>query len=338
MKTLEATFRVVTPMFIGGAEPDKEAELRAPSVKGVLRFWWRTLNWGKFIQEEDNEDENKAIGRLRDEEALIFGSSAGKSSGQGIFSLQIARNDLGPINETWPKQNSHSGYLGIGIWESGSVSEGNFKPHRKGFSENKSFSIKLLFKPGVPLEKIQSVTDAIIVFGLCGGLGSRSRRAFGSVALENINGKKMTFENSSEYQQVLYNLLKKYPTTEKKPPFSAFSNQTTIGLFKGDKDTARKAHSMIGEKYKSYRSKIPKNRKQEKRILGLPYKGISKAYEDARRASPLFFHVHPIGKKFSALAILMPASFHPDEAIMKVDWKLAKDFFKDLKEICTNGK
>ena len=39
---IEATYRVVTPMFCGGAGAGS-AELRMPSFKGVLRFWWRAL-------------------------------------------------------------------------------------------------------------------------------------------------------------------------------------------------------------------------------------------------------------------------------------------------------
>jgi hypothetical protein len=44
MKTLQATYRIVTPMFIGDAE-QKATDLRPPSIKGALRFWWRALNW-----------------------------------------------------------------------------------------------------------------------------------------------------------------------------------------------------------------------------------------------------------------------------------------------------
>ena len=41
---IRATYRIVTPMFCGGAE--QQAEFRLASFKGVLRFWWRALMWG----------------------------------------------------------------------------------------------------------------------------------------------------------------------------------------------------------------------------------------------------------------------------------------------------
>ena len=54
MQTISATYRVTTPMFLGGVpspekeeaerlrlSPDHRAEFRLPSFKGALRFWWR---------------------------------------------------------------------------------------------------------------------------------------------------------------------------------------------------------------------------------------------------------------------------------------------------------
>ena len=36
MRSLEAKFYIVTPMFLGGAEPDQhESELRVPSIKDL---------------------------------------------------------------------------------------------------------------------------------------------------------------------------------------------------------------------------------------------------------------------------------------------------------------
>ena len=55
METIEATFKVVTPMFMSGAD-QSQAELRTASIKGALRFWWRALAWErlkkfkKFVQ------------------------------------------------------------------------------------------------------------------------------------------------------------------------------------------------------------------------------------------------------------------------------------------------
>ena len=62
----EFEIEVVTPMFLGGADPTK-AELRVPSIKAAMRFWWRALYDG-------NDIENMAK-----KEAEIFGSVANKA-------------------------------------------------------------------------------------------------------------------------------------------------------------------------------------------------------------------------------------------------------------------
>jgi CRISPR-associated protein Cmr1 len=107
VKTLKATFRIVTPMFLGGANPENIAELRAPSVKGILRFWWRVFETPMSV--------NNNTSKLAEIENRIFGG-AGKNQGQSIFSLRIT--DIkeikygGKNNEKWDK--TPVSYLGYG--------------------------------------------------------------------------------------------------------------------------------------------------------------------------------------------------------------------------------
>jgi len=65
---------VVTPLFLGGADPQK-AELRAPPIKAAMRFWWRAMH-------------PKDIKNLRDNEAMLFGD-AGDEYGKSNLSLAI---------------------------------------------------------------------------------------------------------------------------------------------------------------------------------------------------------------------------------------------------------
>ncbi len=43
METIKFECEIITPMFLGGAD-GKSAELRAPTINGALRFWWRAMN------------------------------------------------------------------------------------------------------------------------------------------------------------------------------------------------------------------------------------------------------------------------------------------------------
>lgn len=89
------TFEVetITPMFLSGADQSK-AELRAASIKGLLRFWWRAL------QAESD------INKLRERESQIFGSSDEERGGGSSFSLRILHDgQLKTVKEKFPKQN-----------------------------------------------------------------------------------------------------------------------------------------------------------------------------------------------------------------------------------------
>jgi CRISPR type III-B/RAMP module RAMP protein Cmr1 len=75
-----AESEVVTPLFLGGADPARTVELRAPSIKGVLRFSWRALAWSRL-------DGN--LEAIRSEEALLFGIAAreGDASSRQVQTL-----------------------------------------------------------------------------------------------------------------------------------------------------------------------------------------------------------------------------------------------------------
>ena len=74
MDSVEFDIEVVTPMFLGGANTT-DAELRVPSIKGMLRFWWRATCWIESLE------------KMKKEEAEIFGSTDQKAS----FSIQLGK-------------------------------------------------------------------------------------------------------------------------------------------------------------------------------------------------------------------------------------------------------
>ncbi|HHM20795.1 MAG TPA: type III-B CRISPR module RAMP protein Cmr1, partial [Bacteroidetes bacterium] len=62
MEKITFTCETITPMFIAGAD-GKTPELRAPGIKGALRFWWRAVNGHLSLKE------------LKKREAEIFGGT-----------------------------------------------------------------------------------------------------------------------------------------------------------------------------------------------------------------------------------------------------------------------
>ena len=80
---IDVAFRVVTPLFCAGADPNR-AELRLPSFKGALRFWWRALAWSRCGGDLEG---------IRRQEDALFGSASG---GQSRLIMRLAPSSHPP--------------------------------------------------------------------------------------------------------------------------------------------------------------------------------------------------------------------------------------------------
>ncbi len=99
--TIEATFRVVTPMFLGGAD-QQATRIRASSVKGALVFWWRALVFSRIVEAKGG-DHVAALRELRRREIDLFGG-ADRNAGQSEVRVVVTRMTL-PEPLTPPSNN-----------------------------------------------------------------------------------------------------------------------------------------------------------------------------------------------------------------------------------------
>jgi CRISPR-associated protein Cmr1 len=194
--TFEVTYELSTPAFLSGADR-RRAEVRLPSLKGVLRFWWRALQ-GQHVHEVET---------LRAREAELFGSA---DVGQSRVSMRLlAPGDL--RREQWadpgtpielflaaagrrPPSAAHGArYLGYGVLDA-----------QRGTLERACLRPPLTVRMRVvlrPLAKEDASTDAerhvavkardeirraLVALGTLGGVGARSRKGFGSLVLRRL--------------------------------------------------------------------------------------------------------------------------------------------------------
>lgn len=306
---LTATYRIVTPMFCSGAD-QSAAELRLPSFKGALRFWWRAIEWGRFYQSAAG-DVTAATSNLRAEEASLFGSS---DVGQSRISLSCKWNTAAPddseLVRDWPpnKPPTGSAYLGFGITESGRRDRNDLKPHRVGLPSEREFQVRCRLRHGVSSVDVESLRRALQILGFVGGLGSRSRRGFGSMAITDLDGRSMSFTAVNDYQEAISEIVKPTISATEFPPYTAFSRNVRIAFLPLGSD-AFKVHHDLGERYREFRGQPGPHRGRTKTPLGLPLKDVD---DVRRRSSPLLLHVHPIGGQFVATVLFMPSDFHPD--------------------------
>jgi len=155
----EFEVEVVTPLFLGGADP-KKAELRAPSIKGALRFWWRAIH------------PNLSIIELKKQESRIFGD-AGEESGKSKIQVKI-NNSLDYYQKN--KENP--------------------VPHKQAKFSFPCFVAGEKFSLSIYGDK--QIFDLFKFFLVVGGIGKRSRRGFGSLLINKIDGKEYSQPSSME--------------------------------------------------------------------------------------------------------------------------------------------
>ncbi len=350
MYTLEATYRVVTPLFAGGADPKSLVELRPTAFKGVLRFWYRAVVL-PFCH-------GNGYDQVREQEKKLFGSTGGQAS----FQLKIKTIDPpgAPVPPGTPWDFQGSAYLGYGIIGL------NMKTSRPYLKEGFRFAA-VLTMPGREAgdADIDGLKRALKALGLFGGLGSRSRKGFGSVALESLkeNGKEIWVapKNTGELKAKISELFQDVDLKDEEPEYTAFSGRSRVTVWAPPDHDVLMLLDAVGREMVRYRSygqsregkrvvlgnETPEQnfrddhdlvwgmvqgdnrpaRHPRRVVFGLPHnyfflsarqKVNVNAGESQRRAGPLFIHIHQLAGGCAAVFTLLPARFLPDKDMIKI--------------------
>ncbi len=348
MYSISAHFKVVTPLFMGGANHLYDG-IRVPSIKGVLRFWWRALNYSVY---------SGNIAKLKEAEGRLFGDTDQQSQLLlQVKNIESQKENIHSVGDLHPtlKGNGFNGarYLGYGAIEAfGSRNNGT----RKGQLTRDCIDgceFELLIRSKQPLEN--NILDTLKLFGLLGGLGTRSRKGFGSLTLLRIRGSDgnemyKAPSTCSDYIEQLRQVLSVSTTYEQVPAISAFSKHTQLWVL-GKGKNANTLLDDYGRRMQLYRSwgntaqgNLVNGVESEKRfecdhhwskrihhpdvgrdfhpkrsVFGLPHnygKGENLEVNPSqfeRRASPLFHHIHACNdKSYISCALVLKSQFLPD--------------------------
>ncbi|PIY11177.1 MAG: type III-B CRISPR module RAMP protein Cmr1 [Flexibacter sp. CG_4_10_14_3_um_filter_32_15] len=146
LKTITFTCETITPMFLSGAD-GQTPELRPPSIKGALRFWWRAMNGHLSLEE------------LKKQEAMIFGDTSNRSKiiiRNNVYKLETSSQDFG-ARDVMAKSKGKTfpilEYLSFGTFKDGrKVLRDYIKPKQK-------FTVILQLSNE---EKLQEIIDAFL--------------------------------------------------------------------------------------------------------------------------------------------------------------------------------
>lgn len=240
MEIITAKFDVVTPMFLGEsssgdgqAPPHCATAIRGPSVKGALRAHFRALSWSRIRAQHGNNQ--AALNQLHREEAALFGMAVkDKKGGQANFLLRIKSTPT-PIKTQRELQGNSQPVqylLCMGLFRDGM--------QRDHIPTGVSFELQLALKPSLTAQQKQQLLDTLLAFGLLGGLGSRARKGFGSVAITHLEKGGESYplpQNTEEYTAEIKRLVGEQQTlAEQEPPLTAFSQLTQMQVSGGGRN------------------------------------------------------------------------------------------------------
>jgi CRISPR-associated protein Cmr1 len=325
MDKLTVILKTVTPMFLGGADPNEKAELRAPSIKGALRFWYRASKC------------DFAIEKLHERESRLFGGTD-DNSGQSkllimheghIPSESISKDSLPPhsvsVRDESYKINVLE-YLCYGTYDRQKGINVFNRPYIKPETE---LSFTLKWRGILEESDRKDITNAFQLLHAFGGLGSRSRNGFGGLTVIK-NPSKLEL-NYSDITSLLSPFIKNDIAE-----YTAFSRETRLFQTKIAFDCWDKALAAIGTAYKQSRENLEKKHSYEKRrYIAAPIVQDVKKFLD-RHAKPYFLHVNPVEidgmTKYKGIILFLPYKYCATNPLIKNQAEVFRSYISTTTE------
>ncbi len=341
METLSFELELVTPMFMGGADPTGPAEFRAASLKGLLRFWFRALYPDKL------EDEGR-----------LFGTTEHRAP--VTVRVQLAGNQEKYRLPKGSERLHEYAYLGYGLLKYNSQAKKNLT-ERPCLTAGARATLRLSLANYLTLEDKIKILRSFWALAMLGGLGARSRRGFGSFRIMASQGlapelrkavPAWQFHHREEYKKALAVFCKQLPCSASLPEHTCFSAASRLllgpelssglSVLKGLNDVFQQQRSYYDD-FRTRKAKTTGYPKDDHDLMvrflagrgtpttaparaafGLPHnyffqssrtQGFVDLLEDGakgRRASPLLFHVQGLSTgKAMGVVIFLPARLIP---------------------------
>ena len=354
---IRTKLEIVTPLFLGGANPRGSPELRPASFRGALRFWWRAAVGGLI---GDNPQ------RLRERESSIFGSpEKGSSVVIRVRELQSAKSVKQFYKQGRGTRSTSSGHDYL-LW---SMKGLGGESDRQGFYPGPSahFELILQARHGATNGEraCQEACAAFWLFTQLGSLGSRARRAAGSLGViapapqvsdlpsfqSPCSAKELRDHLRTGIKQVRELLSRQYPDTAsfvRPPGFDVLHSQACRIWVLADESpwtTWVEAVEGLGAKMRDFRNRTAPDHdgvlnwltrgkspgKVERAVFGLPLpfrythsraRGVVEGANHDRRASPLWLRVVKLdNRSYVGVATLFKAEFLPDGERLQIKGK-----------------
>lgn len=315
----------ITPAFIYGA--NNNPEIRAASIKGLMRFWWRA-SYDKF----------KNVEEMKNEEVKIFGGTTKENNKENKYKAKVqvitkinSNNVCCNLDMVNNEFNELKGYqylfYTIGLGE-------NAK--RSHFIAGTQFSAKFIFKEENK-KYMYKYLRCFNLLQLLGGIGCRNRRCGGNFVIKSINNnstldineiKKNLYAEQWEREKTLIsyyeNLSCRKSTEERIIHSNIISDKCKIGLCSFIKkhnkiktEKSKKACKNLSEIKELYYANVPEieDFKTNLNIIGEIYRDTRSHLKgnNKRGSSPLSIKVIRDDGEYKVLLIKLDGNFAIEE-------------------------
>jgi CRISPR-associated protein Cmr1 len=335
VKKLIFELEFITPTFIGGA--DQQAELRSASFVGLLRWWWRALKGECDIE------------KLKKEEIEIFGGDGRKTSPVYLRvegDVSKGRDLVAEYRLNWRFDRNRRAltgpHAGVGYLYY-SMTALNKREFIKAGSR---LRLTLIGED----ESLKHYTASLWALVFLGGVGSRSRRGGGNLAVIDYNLKDLgiSFIPTGNFDKWLEENLKRAKDSvgSSKPLCDEYSNLSKFKLVLSPREfnTWVEALNDIGNKFMNFRIKN-RQRVFDVAAFGLPVRHSNGQFVKAekgitRRASPVIIKVVKTSKgKYVWVVLWLSGKFLPNGVKLTFDgntqfpsFELVEEFFQELEK------
>ncbi|MBN1271073.1 MAG: type III-B CRISPR module RAMP protein Cmr1 [Candidatus Aminicenantes bacterium] len=257
VESYDFKLKLLSPAFLGGAMDEKiqtnygEAAyrrigsdgdgFRIPSLRGILRFWYRSLHADLPVE------------KLKAEESKLFG---GTEIGQGIRIIPLAQSKWLPkkIGSGGIEAGPAEVYLGYGpiLWDR---NEQGFTSHHKFlYRDVIPDDTEFCFRASGNSYQIDELKKILGIIHLFGGIGSRSRRGWGALSVmpnnlpENDSG-----ESLHDWIRKAFHSICSISLTRNIPKYTAFSRHTQYMVFNPDQQNWKNIFQSFYNQFKKVR-------------------------------------------------------------------------------------
>ncbi len=287
--------KLLTPLFNFGTEKETE-ELRAQSLKGLMRFWWRTVS--------GIVDKNK----LLEKENEIFGSSE-KGKSKVMIQINEIRKQIRSDNFPYHSVMVKSKRKNINILDYLAYGPSSYSREKRGMILSRYIapeeSVFELIIKSFEEESFKEGLKAFYLLSKFGNIGAKSRNGFGG--FEILEGY---FDDYNFLRDILNSL------NHSLMPYTSFSKETKVFKTKGSFKSWDEALAEIGKAYRKARLSLENRHQYYKRqYISAPIMvgNRNKAFLE-RHSKSMFFKVKKENNSFYGYVIFMPYDYlnsHP---------------------------